>query len=426
LYLAYNKSIALEAAKRFPKTTLCSTTHSLAYRAVVNEYHLSVGTFNARDITEYLPYEDKALIVGYIKEFCLSSYLDFDTFAKENDLSKDMIKYANKYLELMETGKIPCTHDFYLKFFHLALHNKIITYDKEFDFIMLDEAGDINEVTLEIFLLLPAKFKIATGDKHQNIYSFNHTINAFALLEDKATFFNMTKSFRVSKDIANTIQGFVHRYLDKTMVFEGVDLVDKHIETRAFIARTNSSLVSEMIKLQKSRTPYTLIRKAVEIFKHPLMVMSFKYQGFISDPQYKHLQDDIDTFFEDVLPNNKSAKLLMYLMEKHPYDYTLCQAIKTVIRFGYKDILNAYEYAKKLEGSKASKGLVLATSHSVKGLEFDEVTISNDLSELITSIITEIKLTGEINEYQLTELNLAYVACSRARKYLYNASFLNL
>lgn len=59
-------------------------------------------------------------------------------------------------------------------------------------------------------------------------------------------------------------------------------------------------------------------------------------------------------------------------------------------------------------------------------LEFDEVTIGNDLSELIVSIIADIGRTGRIDEYQLTELNLAYVACSRAKKYLYNANFLKL
>lgn len=427
MYLAYNKSIAVDAAKRFPKTTLCSTTHSLAYKAVIKQYGLSVGNFNARDITEKMSFEDKLYIIGYIKEFCLSSYLSFDDFAKVNYIDSNIIKVANKYLDLMEKGQIDCTHDFYLKFFHLALHNKIITYDREFDFIMLDEAGDINEVTLEIFLLLPAKFKVATGDKHQNIYSFNHTINAFKLLEGKATFFDMTKSFRVSSEIAARIEKFVHKYIDSTMRFEGTDLVDTTIQSRAFIARTNSSLVSEMIRLQKSRTPYTLVRKASDVFKLPLLVISLKYQGFINDPQYKYLQDDVDTFFEDVLPLDKSAKLFNYLLDKHDYDYTLCQAIKTVARLGRKDIMDAFEFAKVQEKSKTNPdGLVLATSHSVKGLEFDEVTISNDLSELIADLITEYKLTGEVTPFMLTELNLAYVACSRARKFLRNAAFLEL
>ena len=31
LYICYNKSIATEASRKFPATTACSTTHSLAY-----------------------------------------------------------------------------------------------------------------------------------------------------------------------------------------------------------------------------------------------------------------------------------------------------------------------------------------------------------------------------------------------------------
>jgi len=72
-------------------------------------------------------------------------------------------------------------------------------------------------------------------------------------------------------------------------------------------------------------------------------------------------------------------------------------------------------------------GLVLTTAHSVKGLEFDEVTIGNDLNDVILDIVTRIK---EQPEYVLTleetnELNLAYVAASRARKVIHNAQFLN-
>lgn len=38
LYLAFNKSIAAEAAEKFPRTVDCRTTHSIAYRSVPSAY----------------------------------------------------------------------------------------------------------------------------------------------------------------------------------------------------------------------------------------------------------------------------------------------------------------------------------------------------------------------------------------------------
>lgn len=420
LYLAYNKSIATEAQRKFPSTTQCSTTHSLAYRAIVSPLGLRVGTFTYRAITEHIAYDNKALLIELIREFCLSEHLDFTVFAEQADMTEYMTKLGVKYLNLMATGQIECTHDFYLKAFHIHLADGSITYP-EFDFVMLDEAGDVNPVTLEIFKLLPAKFKIAVGDKHQNIYSFNHTINAFELLADQAVSFDMTKSFRVAASIASDIQSFAREFLHETMSFEGIPVTDSTITSRAYLARTNSALVDKMIQLQESNIPYSLVRKASDIYRIPLMVCGLKYQGTITVNEYRHLQDDIDYFYEEVLPNhlgNNKPTLYSFLLEAHEHDYPLVQAIKLVISKSKQKILAAYEHAKLHERNQ--NGLVLSSVHSSKGLEFDEVIIADDLNDLIL----EISQHSTFNEDDVSELNLAYVAASRARKSLVNARFL--
>ena len=45
--------------------------------------------------------------------------------------------------------------------------------------LSMDESGDCNSVTIEIFKLLKADIKIMAGDQYQNIYGFNNTINGF-------------------------------------------------------------------------------------------------------------------------------------------------------------------------------------------------------------------------------------------------------
>lgn len=293
----------MEASQKFPKSTLCSTTHSIAYQGVVKAYGLRVGNFTYRDIKEVgITYDHKLEIIELIREFCLSSHTTFDDFASDLEVTEFTAKLCNKYLSLMESGTIECTHDFYLKFFHLALRNQLVTYEP-FDFIMLDEIGDVNEVTLEIFRLLPARIKVGTGDQHQNIYSFNHTINAFEVLRDEAAFFDMTQSFRVKDTIASRIQSFCRNYMDESMTFCGVPITDTSISTRAIITRTNSALVATMIDLESSGTPFSLVRKASEIYKLPLLVTTFKHNSSINDPVYRHVQDDINHYFNHEVRN---------------------------------------------------------------------------------------------------------------------------
>jgi superfamily I DNA/RNA helicase len=430
-YLAYNRSVATEAQQKFPKTTVCSTTHSLAYQAVVKPFNLKVGNFSYRDIKETITYDHKLEILDLIREFCLSSHTTFESFATTLEVTPFTVSLCNKYLQLMETGKIECTHDFYLKVFHLALLNDLVTYEP-FDFIMLDEIGDVNEVTLEIFLLLPAKLKVGTGDQHQNIYSFNHTINAFTVLRDKATFFNMTQSFRVKDSIASSIENFCKAYLHESMSFRGIPISDTTITTRAIITRTNAALVAYMIDLEEQGIPFSLVRKASDIYKLPLLVCSFKHNSTINDPMYRHVQDDINHFFDYEIraPENrgKNLSLFSYLMNLHSHDFPLVQALKLVSRHGSANIIKSYNHARSYEnGPKRKQSLFLASSHSCKGLEFDEVTIGTDMNEMVGEIVTKLKTNPDYvpSIDETNELNLYYVACSRAKKILNNALLLD-
>ena len=425
MYLAYNKSIATEASKKFPSSIDCLTTHSLAFRNTVKQFKLRIGLFNYRAITDKVQYEIKAEVIDTIKEFCLSNYTDFESFAKEKEISSVVSSLSQKYLQKMNSGEIECTHDFYLKLFHILLASGDINF-KKIDFLLLDEVGDINEVTLEIFKLIPAKVKVAVGDNNQNIYTFNHTINAFTKLADEGTHFNLTQSFRVSSHIASRIQEFCQSYIDKNMRFTGIKYPNKTIKDRAYIARTNAGLIGKMIELNSSGTPYTLIRSAAEIFKLPLVICYLTYQGKITDPAYKHLQTDVDDWFETPSLREKYKNHLLYIQAAHSHDYSLVQAIKLVFSKGKSVIIDTFEEAKKHE--KVKTNLYLTTAHSSKGLEWDEVTITNDLNFSIQDLMEEFiaaALTGDkppkLTESDLESLNLYYVACSRAKKSLLNA-----
>jgi F-box protein 18 (helicase) len=422
LYLAYNKAIATSSGKKFPSYVDCRTTHSLAYQATVRPLKLEVGFFGYKDIKEKIPYNEKYLLVEDVKEFCLSSHLTYNAYAKAN--KRPNAAMANKYLDLMTQGSITCTHDFYLKLFHILLATEEIEQTK-YDLILLDEAGDLNEVTLEIFRLLKGNVKIAVGDPQQNIYTFNHTINCFEQLSEEGTTFRLSKSFRVPTHIAKPIEKFCKAYLDPDMEFEGTDSGNTDVVTRGYISRTNGGLINKLIELNRSRTAYGLVRKAQEIFKVPLLIAGLKYQGKIYDPAYRHVQEDVDNWYD----NDKGVKrdyptLYGYLKNKHSEDLSLMQAMSLVGKHGKGAIFEAYAEAKSHEGTK--QNLMLLTAHSSKGLEFDEVTIAPDLNLSIQDLVLAIQDDPDmvLSALEREGLNLYYVACTRALVRLKGATHL--
>lgn len=421
LYLAYNKSIATEAKKKFPKGIHCCTTHSLAYGPIVGKSKRRPSFFNYRDIKELNTFDDKIEFIEAFRQFCLSKFLSFEEFVEEEEYPAHYKELGPKYLQLMADKEIDYTHEFYLKYFHILLANGHLEYDP-FDVIMLDEAGDVNEVTLEIFKLLPSNRKIMVGDPYQNIYAFNHTINCFEVMKEEGTTLPMSQSFRVADHIAERIEKFANKYMDKSMSFKGIAIRDTTINSRAYIARTNAYLISKMMELNELGTPYGLTRKAKDIFDLPLLIASLRYKGFISKPDYKHLQDDVNEYHE----HRHSLKeqfptLYSYLLDVHSSDKALCNTIKMVARYGKNQIVSCYEEARKHE--KQNQSYMLGTAHSMKGLESDEVTLAPDLNEAVSDAINFIEAnpTLPVPEEFRTELNLFYVATSRAKKSLIGA-----
>ena len=421
MYLAYNKAIATSSGKKFPGNIACKTTHSLAYRATVMPLKLKIGFFGYRQVTEKIPYLDKFLLAEDVKEFCLSKYLTYTEYAKDNN--RINAKLANKYLTLMSNGTIECTHEFYLKMFHIMLANDDIA-STNYELLMLDEAGDLNEVTLEIFKLLPARIKVAVGDPQQNIYTFNHTINCFDRLEGEGTTFKLSKSFRVPEHIAGSVERFCNKYLDPDMEFKGIPSTTNIVKTEGYISRTNSGLIGKLIELTRHGVPYGLVRPAKEIFKLPLLVAGIKYQGKIFDPTYKHIQDGVDDWYENVKGVKvKFPTLFGYLRHMYKEDIGIMQAISLISKYGKSEIFEAYAEAKSHEKSKHD--ITLLTAHSSKGLEFDEVTLAQDMNYSVDMVIERLGIPPYTNT-PLTPadretLNLYYVACTRALVRLNNA-----
>lgn len=416
LYLAYNKSIATEASRKFPSNVTCMTTHSLAYRAIISpNAMLSVSGFiNFNDVPEIKAFDYFTEIVSHIKDFCLSQYSQLSDFFATREMTPLDKELVEKYLSKMAHGDIPCTHEAYLKFYHMSLANGSITYKEPFSLIMLDEAGDLNPVTLEIFKLLPASRKIMVGDPHQNIYSFNQTINGFEAMAHKVTKFPMSQSFRVSSDIAKRIEVFCAKYLEDGFTFKGTELSDKTIVSTAYITRTNAALVAKMLDLNRQGIQYGLIRTPEKIFEMPKMLCALKPGGYISNKDYAHLQKDVDHWGTSTFLQKQYKAPLAYIKAIYKEDVAIQVATSLVLQYGVKAIYDCFAEAKKHK--LRHQNLILGTAHSCKGLEFDSVIIASDLN-LTAKAAKLINCTDELNLY--------YVACTRSRKELIDATELD-
>jgi superfamily I DNA/RNA helicase len=430
LYLAYNKSIADESKTKFPPYVQCKTTHSLAYLPTIT-HGLSlegstgkkrevVQSFTYRDISEKIDYDDKMLVTQHLEAFCLSKYTTLQQYCDEHEPANQQI--ITKYFNAMLSKKIPCTHAFYLKLYHMLLDLGCIHYDIPFDVIMLDEAGDINAVTLEIFLLLPANLKIMVGDPLQNIYSFNHTINGFHALADIGVTKTLSQSFRCSTAIASSIEDFIHRHLNDTIAFRGTEHSDTTIRSEAIISRTNSGLIEYMITLTASNTPFNLTRQAKEIFSNMLTLMNLKKDCKIYDHALKYIQKDVDHYFTSKTLPSKYRSCLTYILNLHgDEDRNIKTAAQTIIKHGASKIYEAYKHAQQAEKHPDDHFITLSTCHSSKGLTFDSVTTAHDFD---LDDILEMK-PSERSHSEEEELRLYYVACSRTRLQLNNAIYIN-
>ena len=422
LYLAYNKAIAQESKGKFPNSISCMTTHSLAYQNTVKPFKLTIGFFNYRDVKERIPFEEKLLLINTLDAFCVSEYLKVDDYCKANEISESIAKLVGSYMNKMKFGEMPSTHGFYLKYYHLLLASEAIIHD-EFGLIMLDESGDINPVTLEIFKLLPSKKKIMVGDQAQAIYSFNGTINGFEAMKGIGTQLNLSKSFRVHKNIAKLIEHFMVEYIDPDAVFTGVEHKDMTIKSEAYITRTNGELISKMIECIREKIPFNLTRPAKSIFDLPLILMNLKHRGFISSPQWKFLQDDVNQYHSSKALQANFSSALGYIASEHSFDSSISTACNLLRKYDFDDVQNAFKYAKKHE-KEHGHNLTIGTAHSMKGLESDHVEISTGLNIAVSKVIEKIQDNKKLTTDDRTELLLYYVAVSRAIKSISNAEHL--
>ncbi|MBS1661829.1 MAG: ATP-dependent helicase [Bacteroidetes bacterium] len=437
LYLAFNKSVRLEAAKKIEERGLrnvkVETAHSLAYKSIVfsNGYNVRTQSYRTFEIVDLLGLQNNGekhteyILANHISKFvtyfCNSdkpkvqdlNYLDIISDSAARAFVKTFYAPIEEGTRLllakMDRGEIDITHDFYLKKFQLS--NPLLP----FDYILFDEGQDASAVMLDIFLRQKAT-KVIVGDVHQQIYGWRHAVNSLEKTDFKT--FHLSASFRFPQDIAELALSVLD-WKKKLQDFDSVVITGKGRETK------------EVSKATIARTNLGLLLKAIEYITENRSVRRIYFEGNINSYTYAdegaslydvlNLHNDKrDRIRDKLVASMKDLDELDEYIEKTE-DVQLSMMSEIVKEYG-DEIFDIMKSLKKLhiEGDdKAKAEMVFSTVHRAKGMEYDVVYLVDDFmtEERLEKIKTEQKgKDGLLNLSKLNEeINLLYVAVTRAK-----------
>ncbi len=437
LYLAFNRSVKIEAQKRFAQAELShvqvDTAHSLAWNRIVPEHGYKVrSNYKPHEIADLLkikhsnkdPVSSIALCshigklislfcnqaVSKVKDMDYSSYID-DLRAK-NFVTKHHDKIADcarKLLAMMNAADIAVTHEFYLKKFQLSRPQLY------YDIILFDEGQDASPVMLDIFLNQTDSLKIIVGDIHQQIYSWRYAVNA--LKNVNFTDFSLTSSFRFPQYIADVAMSVLQwkKYLKDPLNLKitGLGKNIKRASSKITLARTNLSLLRRAIEYTNSSRTKRKIYFEGNLSSYmyaaegaSLWDVLNLYQGkfhLIKDPLIKQMKtmDDLQEYAE--VSNDSELSTLIEMVNEHGLQLP--------------SYINKIKEMHVEDKDRDKADMIFSTVHRSKGLEYDSVNLENDfISEKKLLRVAE---KSEIPRQDLQklneEINLLYVAVTRSR-----------
>ena len=415
IYLAFNKSIQVEAGGKFPKNTVSKTTHSLAFAAVGQLYnHKLVGDLRTNEVCEAMGLQRKNFLLVRYAVDSLKNYLNSAQQTLQNQhcpgIEHTHHAYINK-VEVVELAKaiwkrmkdvedrsIGMVHDGYLKLYQLQ--GEILPYDV----VLFDECQDANPVTTDIVLQQKHALRVLVGDPHQQIYSFRGAVNAFDRVESDRTYF-LTGSFRFGAEFSNVANILLTEFKGEPQNLNGLGGIGELADVdpalpHAVLSRTNGGLFDEAASLWLGRKLAFL--GGIQNYRFSMVsdvyLLSEGKMTEIQSPYIKKFEDleDLGNYADD--------------ME----DAELSSLVKTVNKYG-KEIPHLIRSIENNTVSRLpSADVLLATTHKAKGFEFKRVKLKDDFADFF-----EDKNKRRLPEtIPRDEINLYYVAVTRAKERL--------
>lgn len=436
LYLAFNRTVRDEARTRFNEAGLervqVETAHSLAYRTVVRRQKLTLtNSYKPYELARQLDIKTKDPEVRYLLATHTLKYLQLYLNSEADNLRSinyagsltdpkarnfadrfagDLVGYAEKLIGFIENGQIPCLHDYYLKKYQLS-KPKI-----PFDHLLFDEGQDASGVMLDVLLSQKAR-KVIVGDVHQQIYAWRQAVNSL----EKVPFptYELSTSFRFGDEIAEMARRVLAwKQLLPTpgmlTNLRGCGGQGATTHSKAILARSNLFLLDRAIQslhadetvkmwFEGNLTAYTFAADGTSIFD--VLSLQQDRPDKVRDPLLKSLGSF--SKLEEYLEKAEDPELAMITEMVRKYGDELPVFIRQL-----KDRQVAPE--KRFEAA-----MIFSTVHRSKGLEYESVELTEDFityDKLLRTLAeAEDFKVARLNE----EINLLYVAMTRAKKQLW-------
>lgn len=482
LYLVFNKANQVSAQAKLNKYNgwpselqpKVYTAHAYAYKKWLKVFgpFSPISKFDwglIREITQSKKYEyrpdvrfSKKAPFDKLLELYESSKMILDTFCEEYELKFDdyyngpdgpkMLKLTDTKGRQMRKFGIPVngyccitkehigafkeiynlhikkkkfTHGMYLK--HAAYSPK--AGGDEWDYVFFDEAQDSNYFMIKLLEKQKLHKVYYVGDSRQSIYNFGRANENVFKTKDFDKTYKLSKSFRFGDRVAKLANKIIHLDTPEQTCYGTEQTHETNLNSHAILFRTNSTLVQHALDLALTS------KHENEKLKISLMTSIYdngdaKFQELMSFLGMYYQYHDIETFMNisKYLPSEVYPSLAGFydnLQKTRNFDRVYYEQYEYLS----EDIKNMFEYAKDeknfvekyialrecINRTEYDKLITFTTMHKSKGLEWDIV----EICEPIKLYFQDKNGVFHRNQDYLSELNLAYVAVTRARKELY-------
>lgn len=415
LYLAYNRAIRNEGAQKFPKNVHCKTSHQLAWAKFGSKYEHKLGNIRLTDGAQFLETRNWGQVrnaLGVLNAYLSSADeeiglshafigVDEETQEKYGTAALEQaVSHARQLWEAMINPEhpLPCVHDAYLKLFQMSRPQL------PYDVILFDEAQDSNPVTAAIVASQSAR-KIFVGDRHQQIYRWRGAENALdAQIALGADVAYLTNSFRFGPMIAGVANAILMQQGEHRPLV-GFGPADK-VTTSLPPGCTQYTVLN--------RTVFGVIMTAIDAVRAGKCVY---WNGGIEAYQISDLQD-VDALRRGKLDELRNRKMFgqfhSFESFREAADESKDPEMGRLLRIANEnnDIPRLIALLRENStGEPEEADIIVSTCHRSKGLEWDVVMLAEDFPDIFDS--------EKLSEAQrVDELNLLYVACTRAKKTL--------
>lgn len=430
LVLCFNRANAIEAAAKYPAVSTnvtVGTTHAVARRFLSSQMNARVATrWSSVTLRSELPIvgargdmRTAAVTANILRDFFMSADEKIDpvkhgrTARRENLANTEMIsqccEYAWRLWLAMNTedvlpfmrardgiNPISIPHDAYLKRFVMMGGN--LGYDT----IIFDEAQDANPIMLK---LLENQYTTGTnvlllGDRHQAIYEFRGAVNAMENLPDDARILPLTQSWRFGPKTAAIANLLLGELKNEKLQIQGLGQDGYYEEGKdpiTYLSRTNADLIERAVACEGDGVYWV---GGIEGYRVTVLEDAWRLRcGKVAEIRDPYISRNFRSWseFQDAAEYDNESRILYKLVEQ--YGAQIPDLVKKL-----------HENAAPTQESAT---MTVATAHKSKGLEWDYVKLSNDFEALEQA---ERWLAGDDVKFPEQEINLMYVACTRAKK----------